>query len=79
MILIDPTRCKGCRLCEASCSFHKTGHKAFDPSAISTHVHRDNDSAVITISLDSTCDWCEGEETPLCVKYCAYGARRLAQ
>ena len=79
MILIDPTRCKGCKLCEASCSLHHTGHKEFNPAVISTHVHRDNDSARITINLDSTCDWCEGEEMPLCVKYCAYGARRVSQ
>jgi Fe-S-cluster-containing hydrogenase component 2 len=41
----------------------------------STHISRDNDTAVIFMSVDSTCDLCEGEETPLCVKYCAYGAR----
>ncbi len=41
----------------------------------STHISRDNDNAVITMSVDSTCDLCQGEETPLCVKYCAYGAR----
>ena len=29
------------------------------------------------MSVDSTCDLCEGKETPLCVKYCAYGARGM--
>lgn len=74
-MILDPTRCRGCRLCEAACSLHHTGHKAFDPSVITTHIHRDNDSGKITMSLDSTCDLCKGEKTLLCVKYCAYGAR----
>jgi hypothetical protein len=51
----------------------------FNPAVISTHIHRDNDTAEITMSLDSTCDWCSGEETLLCVKYCAYGARSVKQ
>jgi len=46
---------------------------------ISTHIHRDNDTARITMSIDSTCDWCFEEETLLCVKYCAYGARSVRQ
>jgi hypothetical protein len=55
------------------------GHEAFNPALTSTRIHRDNDSAKITMSIDSTCDQCEGEKAPLCVKYCAYGARRVAQ
>jgi Fe-S-cluster-containing dehydrogenase component len=78
MILLDPERCQGCRICEAACSFHHTQHKAFNPSLNSTHVSRDNDNAVITLTIDETCDLCEGEITPLCVKYCAYGARRVS-
>jgi Fe-S-cluster-containing hydrogenase component 2 len=79
LILLDPQRCRGCRICESACSFHHTKHKMFDPSRSSTHVSRDNDTAAITLSIDSTCDLCDGEETPLCVKYCAYGARRLSR
>jgi hypothetical protein len=30
------------------------------------------------MDLDETCDLCRGEETALCVRYCVYGARRLA-
>jgi len=77
-MLLDPTRCKGCRLCEAACSLHHTDHEAFNPALTSTHIYRDHDSARITMSIDSTCDLCAGEEAPLCVKYCAYGARRVA-
>jgi Fe-S-cluster-containing dehydrogenase component len=75
LIFLEPTRCQGCRLCEAACSFHQTGHKEFNPALTSTRISRDNDSARITMSVDSTCDSCRGEESPLCVKYCAYGAR----
>jgi len=75
MISLDPTRCQGCRLCEAACSFHHTGHKEFNPALTSTRISRDNDNARITMSVDSTCDSCAGEKSPLCVKYCAYGAR----
>jgi hypothetical protein len=42
-------------------------------------VSKDNDTARITLSVDSTCDLCSGEEQALCVKYCAYGAREVAR
>jgi len=72
---LDAGRCKGCRICEMACSLHHTGHRMFSPSRSSTRVSRDNDTGRITIGIDSTCDLCEGEDQPLCVKYCAYGAR----
>jgi len=78
-ILTDVSRCKGCRACELACSFHHSGRRSFSPAASSTRVSRDNDTAEITISIDSTCDLCSGEEQPLCVKYCVYGARRVAR
>jgi len=58
-----------------ACSFHHSGHKVFNPKRSSTRIARDNDTGVITMSLDATCDLCTGEDRPLCVKYCAYGAR----
>ena len=60
------------------CSFHHSGRKSFQPSTSSTKILRDNDTGHIAIELDETCDLCQGEETPLCVKYCTYGARGLA-
>lgn len=77
MILLDPTKCQGCRICEAACGFHHTVRTAFDPSKTSTFISRDNDTAVVSMSVDSTCDLCKGEEMALCVKYCAYGARGI--
>ena len=78
-ILTDVSRCKGCRACELACSFHHSGRRSFSPAASSTRVSRDNDTAEITISTDSTCDLCSGEEQALCVKYCVYGARSVAK
>ena len=78
-ILVDVSRCKGCRACELACSFHHSGRRSFSPTESSTKVSRDNDTAEITITTDSTCDLCSGEEQPLCVKYCVYGARRMAR
>ena len=66
-------------MCEAACSLHKTGHNAFNPALTSTRINRDNDSGKIEMSLDSSCDFCAGEEVMLCVKYCAYGARSVTQ
>ena len=75
MILLNPSKCQGCRICEAACGFHHSDHKEFNPSLSSTHISRDNDNAIISMSVDSTCDLCDGEEIALCVKYCAYEAR----
>jgi len=60
-----------------ACSFHHSGRTSFQPSISSTKIVRDNDTGQITIELDETCDLCQGEETPLCVRYCVYGAREL--
>lgn len=76
-IILDVHRCKGCRACELACSFHHSNHRSFSPAMSSTRVSMDNDTAKITLSIDSTCDRCSGEEEALCVKYCAYGARRV--
>jgi ferredoxin len=46
-ILTDVSRCKGCRACELACSFHHSGRRSFSPSASSTRVSRDNDTAEI--------------------------------
>lgn len=76
-MLLDITKCQGCRACELACSFHHSGHKLFNPAISSTKVSRDNDDGKITISVDSTCDYCAGEEQALCVKYCSYGVRSV--
>jgi len=73
----DINKCYGCKTCEFACSFHQG--KVFSPELSSIKVYRNNRTGVIKWSIDySTCDFCEGEETPLCVKYCPYGALNLS-
>jgi Fe-S-cluster-containing hydrogenase component 2 len=78
-IWMDPKKCKGCLRCELACSFHKSGHKLFNPALSSTRVLRNNDNKEITIIIDETCDLCqnEDEDIPLCIKYCTFGARGI--
>ena len=72
-------RCTGCRVCELVCSYHFTG--AFGRKAGAIEVSRDEPKAEFVPiirkkpkKLQRACDLCEGEETPLCVKYCVVGA-----
>jgi carbon-monoxide dehydrogenase iron sulfur subunit len=74
-IWMDPARCRGCMRCELACSLHHSGHRLFNPEESSTRVYRDSDSGRITMSIDETCDLCIGEDHPLCVKHCVFGAR----
>lgn len=71
-IVIDMDACYGCRTCQLACGFHHTGE--FDPDKSSIRVNRDYRTGVVTLAIDSTCDGCNGEETPLCEKYCIYRA-----
>ena len=71
-IAINTKACYGCRMCELACSFH---HKrAFSPELSSIKVLTCMRTGEISWSIDSTCDFCEGEEQLLCEKYCLYGA-----
>ncbi len=72
---VNPKKCKGCLRCELVCSYHKSEHKLFKPALSSTKVLRSNENKVITMKIDETCDFCESEDVPLCVKYCVFGAR----
>lgn len=71
-IIRDTEACYGCRTCELVCSFHHAG--VFSPELSSIKVLRNNRTARIGWSIDSTCDSCKGEKKPLCVEYCIYGA-----
>lgn len=72
---LNPKKCKGCLRCELACSFHKSGHKFFNPELSSTAVFRNSETKEITMQIDESCDFCEKENFPLCVKYCDFGAR----
>ena len=73
-IVWDPERCYGCRTCELACSFHHQG--VFGSKLSSIRVGRPNQTGRIKWHRDFSCDSCGAEETPLCVKYCFYGALR---
>ena len=74
-LLLDPDRCTGCRACELACSLHHSG--LMSPELSSLRVSRDNHTAAIEWQLLSTCDLCEREPQPLCVKYCPFDAIRI--
>jgi len=78
---MDPKKCKGCLRCELACSFHRSGHKFFNPELSSTTVSRNNENKKIVMQIDETCDFCESEDEdfPLCVKYCVFGARGVVK
>lgn len=71
-ISINIDLCCGCKTCQLVCSFHHT--KAFWPDKSSINISRNPQNGVVEWSINSTCDGCKGEDIPLCVKYCVYGA-----
>lgn len=73
-IIRDAALCHGCRACELMCSFHH--RQEFSPEHSSIHILRDNASGAVQWSVDSTCNGCQEEEFPFCVRYCLYEALR---
>ena len=71
-IVRNAEACYGCRTCELACSFHH--ERVFSPELSSIRVSRNNRTGKIGWSINSTCDSCQRETKPLCVRYCAYGA-----
>lgn len=71
-IIANAAVCTGCRMCELACSFHHRG--TFSPEASSIRTTRDNLNGEISVTFTSSCDSCESEARPFCIKYCVYGA-----
>lgn len=78
----DAGKCYGCRTCEVMCTFHHK--KAFGRKASSIQVKRLERKGEFEIiihrskeNLRSACDLCEGEDIPLCVKFCSTKAITL--
>lgn len=78
-IKIFEERCTGCRACELACSFHHS--HAFSRKMSALEVIRSESDWHISITRyvkdehgHIACDYCSGEDQPLCVKYCASGA-----
>ena len=78
--MFESQDCVGCRTCEIACSFHHK--KTFSPSISSIAVQRGQKATSYTTSFYDcdlnghlACDKCQGEDEPLCVKYCNVLAR----
>jgi len=50
----------------------------FWPDKSSIYIYRNPISGETKWKIDNTCDQCAEEETPLCVKYCTYGALTIS-
>jgi len=72
IIIRDTDKCYDCKVCQLICSYHHT--RAFWPEKSSIKVSRNPQNGIINWSIDSSCDGCENEGEPLCVKFCIYGA-----
>jgi len=74
-IIRNSELCSGCQTCQLACSFHHT--KTFWPERSSIAVSRNPQDGTIKWRIKPTCDKCVGEDEPLCVKYCMYGALQV--
>lgn len=74
---IDPRKCTGCLRCELACSFHHSGHTCFQPERSSLRVARSNADKSLRIAFADSCDGCENERFPLCVRACVFSALGL--
>lgn len=71
----NPEDCYGCASCVLACSFHHEGE--FSPSLSSISVFKDDKTGDINWSVDNSCDFCQGEDEPFCVRFCPYDALRM--
>ncbi len=76
---MDPAKCTGCLCCELACSFHHNDRTSFQPEKSSLRIWRSNVDKSIRMSMDDSCDGCEGELEPLCVRACVYAALGAAR
>jgi len=69
-LLIDVSKCRGCRSCQLACSFAK--NKSFNPAKSYIRIERDVKTELTTPVIDSLrCDLCGGN--PACAEACPYG------
>jgi len=75
-IIWNGNLCYGCKACQLACSFHHTN--SFYPEKSSITVFRSSLEGTIKWSINSTCDECQSETEPLCIKYCTYKALQVS-
>ena len=73
--LIYPDKCTACMLCVLACALHHA--KKFERKSASIEVNTFKKEREIHIVIHTekereqeACDYCKGEEEPLCIKYC---------
>lgn len=71
-LVLDPSKCTGCRACEVACSFRR--HRSFNPLGSSIHVVRALPTDEVEWYTDSTCDLCRGSSRPYCIRFCPENA-----
>lgn len=76
-LVVFPQLCSGCRICEVVCSYYHTG--AFNREKASIHIRRVEREGFFEINMLSTCDRCNNEDQPLCVKFCSMYALKLEE
>jgi anaerobic carbon-monoxide dehydrogenase iron sulfur subunit len=76
-IIIDQSKCDGCRVCEEVCSLLNEGR--FDPEKSRIKVIRTIDDEIVraTPVISQKCHQCAAIGEPQCVKYCYTGALQL--
>lgn len=81
---VDAGKCCGCRICEVMCTFHHK--KVFGRKSSSVEVKRIERKGEFKViihenggNLRPACDLCEGEDMPLCVKFCPTEAMTLTE
>ena len=89
-IIIDEAKCTSCMACEIACSYHHKKVFDPGISSIEIHKHGEKEESISIILHKAvpdtaakgsagknghlSCDYCQGENEPLCVRYCASGA-----
>jgi len=68
MILVEPDKCTGCRICEMICSFKSSNWNNFNPCQSSVRIIKVEE---LGVDLPVLCLHCED---PLCVDVCPMGA-----
>jgi len=70
VLVVDPSKCTGCRICEMVCSMAKLGE--YKPSASYIRVLKNKEMDINMVALGIKCDYC-GK----CVEWCLPGAIKL--